>query len=79
MGRDAPADDLCLGDAGRVLTDRVRTAMAADPADPAAPFQAMGLGCPGSASGQSGPPRGRMQRVIMPAEHAGQSVAPWRW
>ena len=33
----------------------------------------------GSANGQSGPPRGRMQRVIMPAEQAGQSVAPWRW
>ena len=32
----------------------------------------------GSASGQSGPPRGRMQRVIMPAEQAGQSAAPWR-
>ncbi len=32
----------------------------------------------GSASGQSAPARGRMHCVIIPAEHAGQSVVPFR-
>jgi hypothetical protein len=32
----------------------------------------------GRAIGQIAPPRGRMQRVIMPAEHSGQSDAPLR-
>jgi hypothetical protein len=32
----------------------------------------------GSANGQIGPPRGRIHRVIMAAEHSGQSDAPLR-